>query len=114
MTSSEYAFREMVDRLFQKQREGITGILHGAVGLAGESGEVLDMVKKSWVYGRPLDKDKMLAEMGDVLHYLTMLCILLDVTFDDVMRNNMIKLQKRYPDGYSDAAAIARADTQPG
>lgn len=108
--TSEYEFRAFVDRLFVKQRDGVEGLLHAAVGLAGESGEVLDLIKKVWVYDKPLDREKLIEEMGDVTHYLMMLCIKLQIDFQVLMENNVAKLKKRYPDGYSDAAALARAD----
>lgn len=107
-----YAFRTYVDQLFVKRREGLDGVLHAAIGLAGESGEVLDLVKKTWVTGptRPLDIEKLQTEAGDTFHYLMMLCITQGWTLEDLAANNKRKLDKRYPQGYSDAANIARAD----
>jgi NTP pyrophosphatase (non-canonical NTP hydrolase) len=107
---TEANFREFVDGLFQSKRTGADGFLHAAVGLAGESAEVLDHMKKMWVYDKHIDREKVLEEMGDVLHYFTMLCIKMDVSFADVIAGNITKLQKRYPDGFSKTAAIARAD----
>lgn len=103
-------FRTYVDRLFVKRREGIDGQLHATVGMAGEASECLDLVKKSWVYGKPLDLVKLQEEAGDTLHYITMLCIVNGWTLEDLAANNKAKLDKRYPDGYTDAAAIARVD----
>lgn len=100
----------MVDRLFVEKRQGEDGFLHAAVGLSGESGEVLDHIKKMWVYGRVMDREKVIEEMGDVVHYLMMLCIKLDIDFGVLFENNTTKLKKRYPDGFSRAAALARAD----
>ena len=113
---TEENFREFVNYLFQSKRAGADGFLHAATGLAGESGEVLDHMKKHWVYDRELDRDKVLEEMGDTLHYFFMLMIKMSefedepVTLATVISNNILKLQKRYPDGFSKAAAIARAD----
>lgn len=103
-------FFPYVNNLFVRQRDGIDGQLHGAVGLAGESAECLDLVKKSWVYGEPLDLVKLQTEAGDTLHYLVMLCIVNGWTLEDLAANNKAKLDARYPQGYTDAAAIARAD----
>jgi NTP pyrophosphatase (non-canonical NTP hydrolase) len=106
-------FRNYVDRLFVKRRAGIEGSLHAAVGLAGEAGEVLDLVKKTWVVGsdlKPLDDVKVQTEAGDVLHYLMMLCVVHGWTLEDLAANNKRKLDQRYPDGYSDAANVARRD----
>ncbi len=107
---TEADFRLFVDFLFQSKRDGTEGFLHAAVGLAGESAEVLDHMKKMWVYDRPMDREKVLEEMGDTIHYLMMLCIKMDVTFADLIKDNVIKLRKRYPDGFTKQAAIARAD----
>lgn len=107
---TEAEFRDFVDHLFQFKRTGTDGYLHAAIGLAGESGEVLDHMKKMWVYDKPFDRDKVLEEMGDVLHYFMMECICMNVTFAEVMVNNMAKLRKRYPNGFTKADAIARAD----
>lgn len=103
-------FREFVDYLFQSKNTGTEAFLHAAVGLAGESAEVLDHMKKLWVYDRPLDRDKVLEEMGDVFHYFMMLMIVMEVPLNRVIENNMAKLRKRYPDGFTKEAAIARAD----
>lgn len=107
---TEVVFREFVDYLFQAKRDGADGFLHAATGMAGESGEVLDHMKKHWVYDRPIDREKVLEEMGDTLHYFTMLCIKMQWSYADVIRANMIKLRKRYPNGFTKEAAIARVD----
>lgn len=111
----EENFRAFVDYLFQAKREGADGFHHAATGLAGESGEVLDHTKKHWVYDRELDVEKVVEEMGDTLHYFFQMMLKLQeigvrITLKDVMANNVAKLRKRYPDGFSKEAAIARAD----
>ena len=110
MSEMEEDYREFVNGLFVKRREGTDGFMHAAAGLAGESGEILDHVKKTWVYGKPLDHAKMHEEMGDLFHYFTQMCIKLGVSWEDVITNNVAKLKRRYPNGYTDAAAIARVD----
>lgn len=116
---SEQEFRRFVDSLFQSKREGLDGLIHACVGLAGESGECLDLAKKSWVYDKPLDVPKLLEEMGDTLHYFFMTLIKLEeltgvhFTLGAVMQNNVDKLNKRYPNGFTKADAIARADVGP-
>lgn len=110
---SYFDYQTFVDKLFVKRREGDEGLMHAASGLSGEAGECLDLVKKTWVYGKELDREKMIEEMGDTFHYLTMLCIKLGISPYDLMANNVAKLRKRYPDGYSDQAAIERKDQQP-
>lgn len=109
----EEEFRFFVDYLFQSKRDGVDGHLHAAVGLAGEAGEVLDHMKKAWVYDREIDRVKVVEEMGDTLHYLMMLCIKMDIELGDLMLDNVRKLRKRYPGGFTKKDAIARADKDP-
>lgn len=88
-------------------------LLHAAVGIAGEAGELLDAVKKTWAYGKPLDLQNVIEELGDLEFYMQAMRNILNlVREDDILQNNMAKLSKRYPTGYTDAAAIARADKE--
>lgn len=79
-----------------------------AIGLAGEAGEVADTVKKAVFHRHPLDRHELIKELGDVLWYVAALCSKLDVPMNEVMALNIEKLRKRYPDGYSAAASLAR------
>jgi NTP pyrophosphatase (non-canonical NTP hydrolase) len=86
-------------------------ILHMAVGVSGEAGELLDTVKKHCVYQKQLDINNVIEEAGDILFYLTGLLNELGLTINDCMESNVAKLSKRYPQHqYSNEAAIARAD----
>ena len=86
-------------------------ILHMAVGVSGEAGELLDAIKKHAVYQKQLDINNVIEEAGDILFYLTGLLNELGLTINDCMEANVAKLSKRYPQHqYSNAAAIARAD----
>lgn len=89
-----------------------------ALGVAGEAGEVADFMKKS-LYHRDdahnldLDqefKNKIMKELGDVLWYLASLAALYDIKLSNVAQANVDKLEKRYPKGFTAAAAVARAD----
>jgi len=80
----------------------------GALGLAGESGEVVDLVKKYLYHGHALDKEKIKEELGDVLWYLTMLGGLVDVSLTEIMSANVQKRQKRYPNGFSKERSVNR------
>lgn len=107
------AYWLFVERLFAKKHTGPDGLMHAAVGMSGEAGEVLDAVKKHWVYGKELDRENLIEELGDSLFYITAMCNLIGVRLADCIAANMDKLNLRYPQGYTDAAAIARADKQP-
>lgn len=104
------SYEEMVARLFASRSHGVDGLVHAAMGIAGEAGELLDAVKKTWVYGKPLDLDNVIEELGDLEFYLQAMRQLLDVTRGEVLAENRRKLYARYPSGYSHADAIARRD----
>ena len=103
-------FEENVQRLMVKPEDKTLRLVHAAMGIAGEAGEVVDAVKKHWVYGKPLDTENVLEECGDILFYVSACLNLCGYSLNDAMAHNVAKLSKRYPDGYTDAAAIARAD----
>lgn len=72
-----------------------------ALGLAGEAGEVADLVKKSVYHQQGLDREKLIKELGDVCWYLTAICSGLGITLEEVAQANIKKLQARFPEGYS-------------
>jgi len=96
--------------------EEITGsdahLLHMAVGISGESGELLDAVKKAVIYRKPLDRINVVEELGDLEFYMEGLRQGLDISREETLEANIQKLGKRYQDGYSDKAAQDRADKQ--
>lgn len=87
-------------------------LMHCAAGTAGEAGELLDAIKKNWAYNKPLDRENVREEAGDLLFYLLSLLDLLEIPLYEVIEANTKKLAKRYPAGYSDKAAQERADKQ--
>ena len=97
-------FVSLADRLGELDREGanIERLTTAGVGLAAESGEFLEIVKKMVFQGKHWNADNrehLIIELGDVLWYVAQACIALDVSFDDVIRGNVKKLEKRYPGG---------------
>jgi len=89
---------------------GKVDLLHAALGLAGEAGEVTEVIKKHVINGRELDREDLLNEVGDVLFYMGLLLNTLNFTLDDALQANIDKLSARYPQGYSDKAARERLD----
>lgn len=101
----------MVKALFAPMPDRTQTILHAAVGIADESGEVLGIVKKFWAHGKPLDREAMLEELGDVEFYLEALRQQLGVDRSEVLLYCAKKLAIRYPDGvYSRKHALMRLD----
>jgi len=86
-------------------------MMHMAVGISGEAGELLDAIKKHSIYQKPLDFDNVKEEAGDILFYLTGLLNDVGITLNECIEANREKLSKRYPNKcYSNADAIRRAD----
>ncbi len=75
-------------------------LINGVMGLCGESGEVIDLVKKHLAQGHDLDREKMIKELGDVAWYLAETAYALDVDLETVMTKNIEKLKQRYPEGF--------------
>lgn len=76
-------------------------LIHFALGLTGEAGELADAIKKHVVYGRELDKINVIEELGDILWMVALACETLDVPMQDVADANIGKLRARYPQGFS-------------
>ena len=97
-------FKSLINRLGELDREGanIERLTTAAVGLSAESGEFLEIIKKMVFQGKPWNSDNrehLIIELGDVMWYVAQACMALDVSFDDVVRGNVKKLEKRYPGG---------------
>lgn len=86
-------------------------LLHMAVGICGESGELIDAVKKAAIYGKELDRQNVIEELGDLEFYMEGLRAGLGISRAQCLEANMAKLGKRYATGtYSDQQARERAD----
>lgn len=82
--------------------------LNGVMGLCGEAGEVIDLLKKSRFQGHPLDSEKVLEELSDVGWYLAITAHAFGFTLDDVFEYNIRKLRKRYPEGFDAERSVNR------
>ena len=67
------AFDEHANRLFVKPEDKMGKLVHASMGIAGESGELIDAVKKAWIYGKELDEENILEECGDALFYISVM-----------------------------------------
>lgn len=112
------SYIEFVDSLIKPAGEilsamtpGQANLIHMALGIAGEAGELVDAIKRNTMYNKPLDLDNVKEELGDLLFYMTGIMIELEFTTEEVAAANVAKLQKRYASKqYSDKQAIERAD----
>jgi NTP pyrophosphatase (non-canonical NTP hydrolase) len=112
MTDIFTRFKEHVEFRAKRMPTDIEDLLHGAVGIAGEAGELVDAVKKTWAYGQPLDAQNVVEELGDLLFYVQHMANKQGVSLQYLLEENIVKLTKRFPNGYSNADAIARADKE--
>jgi NTP pyrophosphatase (non-canonical NTP hydrolase) len=83
-------------------------ILHGAVGMATEAGELLDNVKRSLFYGKEIDKVNVMEECGDALWYIAIALDACGYTMTQAMQMNIAKLSTRYPERFTEDAALNR------
>lgn len=102
-----YAFDRPVTHLVGEHCNNID-LMHGALGLSSEVGELCDALKKSWMHGRPLDRINLVEEVGDNLWYIAFLCRALGTTLEAVAETNIRKLRTRYPEKYSDENSAGR------
>lgn len=84
--------------------------LNGCMGLNGEAGECIDLLKKHLFQGHELDKKKLAEELGDVLWYVAELATGIGYTLGDIAQNNIAKLKRRYPEGFDPERSIHRAE----
>ena len=85
-------------------------LINGVMGLCGESGEAIDIVKKHLAQGHELDKEKLAKELGDIAWYLAETATALDLNLEDIFAANIEKLKKRYPEGFDSARSIHRQE----
>ena len=83
-------------------------LVHAAMGLATESGEFLDNIKKHMFYNKPLDRTNLKEELGDILWYAAIAMSVLDTDFNKEMDRVIGKLKLRYPEKFSEENAINR------
>ena len=103
-------YDHFVHRLF-KSGAACGDLVHAAMGISGESGELLDAIKKHVVYGKELDRINVIEELGDLTFYIHAMMNLLGISEQQVLQHNACKLQARYESmSYSDEAAQARQD----
>ena len=76
-------------------------LINSVMGLCGESGEAIDIVKKWMAQGHELDKDRLVKELGDIAWYLAEAATALDMDLEDILKANIEKLRNRYPEGFS-------------
>ena len=93
MTINEYQQRAMAS--LNPELKGRDVLINSVMGLCGESGEAIDIVKKWLAQGHPLDREHLAKELGDVAWYLAEAATALDLDLEDILRANLEKLERR-------------------
>lgn len=108
MTLNEYQAEAMrtASRTATAHKDNL--LLNGVMGLNGEAGEVIDMVKKMLFQGHTLDKDHMAKELGDCLWYLAVAAKGIGYDLDTIDEMNKAKLRNRYPNGFESERSLHR------
>ena len=106
MTINEYQALAM--RTLNPALSGKDVLINGVMGLCGEAGEAIDLVKKHLAQGHPLDREALIGELGDVAWYLAETAYALDVDLETVLSKNIEKLRGRYPEGFASERSVHR------
>ena len=85
-------------------------LINGVMGLCGESGEAIDIVKKHLAQGHALEREALIKELGDVAWYLAETAYALDTDLDTVLQGNLDKLRARYPEGFDAGRSVDRKE----
>ena len=101
-------YQELASRTINPELSKRDMLINSVMGLCGESGEAIDIVKKWFAHGHELDKEHLKKELGDIAWYLAEAATALDVPLEDVLQANIDKLRKRYPEGFDKERSINR------
>lgn len=103
-------YQDLACTTFNQKLEPKMALASLGLGLTGEAGEAADIIKKHVAHEHPLDVPKLTKEIGDVLWYAAVLSRQLGLTLEEVMEGNIAKLKARYPEGFSAARSLNRAE----
>ena len=110
MTFNEYQCEAMrtASGMSCETSEGL--LLNGVMGLNGEAGEAIDIVKKHMFQGHPLDREHIAKELSDCMWYIAVAAEGCGYTLEEIVNMNVEKLRKRYPDGFTTENSLHRAE----
>ncbi len=83
-------------------------IIASSLGLAGEVGEIADLVKKYTFHNHKLAVEEVMEELGDLFFYMTLMMNTLETTLDEIIEMNVQKLNERYPEGFESIRSMNR------
>lgn len=106
MTINEY--HSLAMRTLNPELDRKDVLINSVMGLCGESGEAIDIVKKWLAQGHELDKEHLAKELGDVAWYLAEAATALNIPLEEIFEANIEKLKKRYPEGFQAERSVMR------
>lgn len=106
MNINEYQIRALRTAKINSNEDFL--LEEGIMGLCGEAGEAIDILKKAKFQGHELDVEHMVKELGDIAWYLAVSAYALGYDLESVLRMNIEKLKKRYPDGFEEDKSVHR------
>ena len=98
------SLKESLDAIQKNSKVDVPRLLTGSLGLASESGEFVEIVKKMFLQGKPVDSDNvfhMKRELGDIMWYWVTACMALDLDPVEVIKENQEKLEARYGENFT-------------
>lgn len=106
MTINEYQELAMVTLNPMLDKKDV--LINGVMGLCGEAGEAIDIVKKWMAQGHDLDKEHLAKELGDIAWYLAETATALNISLESILQSNIDKLKERYPEGFKIQNSLSR------
>lgn len=106
MTINEY--QKLAMTTLNPELHGGDILINGVMGMCGEAGEAIDIVKKHLAQGHELDREHLARELGDVAWYLAETAFAIGYDLETVLRMNIDKLRARYPQGFSSERSMDR------
>lgn len=106
MTGNEY--QQLALRTSNQSLTPLGHMIEGTMGLCGEAGEAIEIVKKHYAHGHELDKHHLASELGDVMWYVAETASAIGYDLDTIFQMNIDKLRSRYPDGFDSDRSINR------
>ena len=106
MTINEY--QDLAMRTLNPELDKKDVLINSVMGLCGESGEAIDIVKKWLAQGHGLDREKLAKELGDIAWYLAEAATALDLPLEGIFAANIEKLKKRFPEGFDVSRSLHR------
>jgi len=103
-------YKEKCLRTWDLSKSKQDRICNAVMGLAGEAGEVAELIKKKLFHNSKVSSSKLVKELGDLQFYIAMTAYEFDINMNVILHQNIEKLKLRYPNGYNDEDSKLRKD----